>query len=210
MSAVSFRLLMATVTGGREPANRIEEYRFVVDSAGSRFAAFAVGPILGLPLLTYLADAVAALFYVHITLAAVWLGTDFFFRYVLAPAVDASGPETALSLVPHLSPRLMVVGESLTVGTIGSGIGLAHRLGYLAAPSVWVWGALGVAVVMLFVAFVPLHHYQVEMLVELDAPEPDGERVGRLNDRAMRWLAGMTGLFLLMLLMMVGLRGLIT
>lgn len=189
--------------------NRLDEYRFVVDSAGPRFAAVVVGLVIGLPAVSYLFGIASILFYVHIALAAVWLGTDFFFRYVLAPAVDESGPETALSLVPHLSPRLMIVGESLTVGTIGSGVGLAHRLGHFAAPSVWVWGALGLAVVMLFVAFVPLHHYQIEMLVELDSTEVDGARVGDLNDTAMHWLMGMTGLFLLMLLMMVGLRGLI-
>lgn len=200
---------MATVTGARDRMNRLEEYRFVVDSAGPRFSATAVGVLLGLPVVAYLSGAASVLFYAHIALAAVWLGTDFFFRYVLAPAVDAAGPETALSLIPNLSPRLMVVGESLTAATIGSGLGLAHRLGYLANPSPWVWGALGLALVMLFVAFVPLHHYQVEMLVELDSPEPDGERVASLNGTAMRWLTGMTGLFLVMLVTMVGLRGLI-
>lgn len=179
----------------------------VVDKAGSRFVAMAVALILGLPIVTYLSGVIGAMFYVHITLAAVWVGTDFFFRYALAPAVGRSGPETAMSLVPNLTPRLMVVGESLTLGVIGSGIGLAHRLGYLANPTVWVWGALVVAVPIMFFAFVPLHHYQIEMLLELDSPTPDGERVGQLNDTAMQWLMGMTGLLLLMLLMMAGMRG---
>lgn len=200
---------MATVGEGGHPGGRIDEYRFVLDAAGPRFATVAVSMLLGLPIVAYLSGVVAALFYVHVVLAAVWLGTDFFFRYVLAPAVGASGPETGPSLIPHLTPRLLLVGESLTLGTIGSGVGLAHRLGYLRQPTIWVWAALGIAVVMIAIAFVPLHHYQIEMLTELDSPDPDAERVARLNGTAMHWLAGMTGLFLLMLLTMVGIRGFI-
>jgi hypothetical protein len=47
------------------------------------------------------------------------------------------------------------------------------------------------------------------MLLELDSSAPDSERVETLNGTAMRWLMGMTGLFLLIILMMVGMRGLI-
>jgi hypothetical protein len=74
---------------------------------------------------------------------------------------------------------------------------------------VWVWGALGIATVMLYIAFVPLHHYQTELLLELDSAVPNGERVETLNGKALRWLMGMTGLFLLIILMMVGMRGLV-
>lgn len=197
---------MATISAAGDELNRLDEYRYVVDSAGRRFAWVVVGLILGLPIVAYLSGIVEALFWVHITLAAIWVGTDIFFRYSLAPAVAAAGPETAMALIPNLTPRLMIVGESLTLGVIGSGIGLAYRIGYLANPSVWIWGALVIAVVMLYFAFVPLHHYQIEMLMELDSEEPDGERVGQLNDTAMQWLMGMTVLLVLMLVMMTGIR----
>lgn len=202
---------MATQSGEEisETAGRIGEYQMVIDKAGGRFVSVVVILILGLPITAYLSGIVGLLFYVHITLAAVWVGTDFFFRYSLAPAVARSGPETALALIPNLTPRLMVVGESLTLGVIGSGIGLAHRFGYLANPTIWVWGALSISIPIIFFAFGPLHHYQTEMLRELDSADPDGEHVGRLNDTAMKWIMGMTGLLLLMLLMMVGMRGLI-
>ena len=192
---------------------RMAEYRMVADKAGRGFVRTVLSITLGIPVVTYLlayiVNADWLLFYAHISLAAVWVGTDFFFRYSLAPAVGRAGPETAMSLIPHLTPRLMTVGESLTLGVIGSGIGLAHQLGYFARPTVFVWGALVVSVAVIYFAFVPLHHYQIEMLVELDSEEPDGERVGELNDRAMTWLMGMTILLLLMLLMMVGMRGLV-
>src|SRR5699024_4694383 len=141
---------MATVE--TDPSRR-EQYRFIIEAAGPRYAAVAVSLILGLPVVAYLSGNTTVLFYVHVGLAAVWLGTDFFFRYVLTPAIDESGSETALALIPHLSSKLMVVGESLTLGTVGSGVGLADRFGYLADPTVWVWGALAIAFVMVAIAF---------------------------------------------------------
>lgn len=47
------------------------------------------------------------------------------------------------------------------------------------------------------------------MLVELASPEPDRQRVGRLNDQALRWLLGMTGLMLVIIGMTTGIRGLL-
>lgn len=192
---------------------RMAEYRMVVEKAGPGFVRTVLPITLGLPvvayLLSYFAGTTWLLFYVHITLAAVWVGTDIFFRYSLAPAVGASGPETAMSLIPNLTPRLMTVGESLTLGVVGSGVGLAHQMGYFLNPTVFLWGALVVAVGTIYFAFVPLHHYQVEMLLELDSAEPDGERIGQLNDSAMTWLMGMTVLLVVMLFMMVGMRGLV-
>lgn len=135
------------------------------------------------------------------------MGTGVFFRFSLAPAVGRSDPETALSLIPNLTPRLKVVGESLTIGDIGLGIGLAHRFGYVATPTIWIWRALVISIPVLFFAFLSLHHYQIEMSVEFDSADSDGERVDQLNDAAMKWLMAMTGLLLLML--MAGIRGMV-
>jgi len=197
---------MATVDGPRSHGERLW---FVIESAGTRYATIAVGLILGLPLVAFLSGDPTALFYVHIGLGAFWFGLDFFFRYVMAPALEKAGPETAASVIPHLTPKIMVVGESLTLGTIGSGIGLAYLFGYWANPSVYLWGALVLAGVMIAIAFGPLHSLQTAMLVELASAEPDGSRVSKLNGQALRWLLGMTGLMVIIVAMMTGLRGLL-
>ena len=189
------------------PGTHHEQLRFVLDAAGARYATIAVGLILGLPILTFLSGNSTALFYVHVSLGAFWFGLDFFFRYVMAPAFEKAGPETAVSIIPHLTPKIMVIGESLTLGTIGSGIGLASLLGYWANPSIYLWGALVLAGVMIAIAFGPLHSLQTAMLVELASPEPDGSRVSKLNGQALRWLLGMTGLMLVIIAMMTGFRG---
>jgi hypothetical protein len=180
----------------------INKIEFVIESVSTRYAFVAAVLILGLPI-------VAFLFYVHIGLGAFWFGLDYFFRYVMAPALEKAGSETATSVIPHLTPTIVVVGESLTVGTIGSGIGLSYRLGYWTTPSIYLWGALCVAAVMILIVFGPLHSLQTEMLVELSSSEPDKQRVVRLNNKALRWLMGMTGLMLIIIAMMTGLRGLL-
>ena len=191
------------------PTFTIEEVQFIIDSAGSQYAGTAAGLILGMPVVAFLSESATLLFYVHVSLGAFWFGLDYFFRYVMAPALERAGPDTATSVIPHLTPKIMVVGESLTLATIGSGIALAYRLGYWSDPSIYLWGALGVAMIMILIAFGPLHSLQTAMLVELVSSSPDGQRVSELNRRALRWLMGMTGLMLVIIAMMTGLRGLL-
>jgi len=197
---------MATVDGPRSHGERLW---FVIEAAGTRYATIAIGVILGLRLVAFLSGNPMILFYVHVGLGAFWFGLDFFFRYVMAPALEKAGSETAAPVIPHLTPKIMVVGESLTVGTIGSGIGLASLLGYWTHPSIYLWGALVLAGVMIAIAFGPLYSLQTAMLVELASPEPDGSRVSKLNEQALRWLLGMTVLMLVIIAMMTGLRGLL-
>jgi O-antigen/teichoic acid export membrane protein len=74
---------------------------------------------------------------------------------------------------------------------------------------VYLWGALVLAGVMIAIAFGPLHSLQTAMLVELASAEPDGSRVSKLNGQALRWLLGITGLMVIIVAMMTGLRGLL-
>lgn len=128
---------MATVN---HPTSSAEEIRFVITSAGFQYALIAISVVLGLPLVAFVSGSSTLLFYVHVGLGAFWFGLDYFFRYVMAPALEQAGPDIATSIIPHLTPKIMVVGESLTLGTIGSGIALAYRLGYWSSPSIYLWG----------------------------------------------------------------------
>jgi hypothetical protein len=103
---------------------------------------------------------------------------------------------------------MIAVAEPLSVGVIGSGIGLASLLGYWANPSVWLWGALGIGILMLLNGFGPLHVVTTKMAVELNRPEPDGERLDELGKAMQRGLL-QTVFMLAIILMMVGLRGLL-
>lgn len=197
---------MATVDA---PATHREEVGLVVDLADRRYATVAALVTLGAPVVAYLSGNATVMFYVHVALGAFWFGLDFFFKFVLGPALDGSPPEAAGAVQRRLVPKIVVVAEPLSVGVVGSGVGLASLLGYLESPTVWLYGALGVAALMLLVGFGPLHRLTTALVVELDREPPDPERLESLLGRAMRWGLLQSGFMLLVLAMMVGLRGLL-
>lgn len=192
-----------------QPASHREELGVVVDLADQQFAIVAVLVTIGAPVVAYLSGITSLVFYVHVALGAFWFGLDFFFKFVLGPALDAA-PEDAAGAVNHqLIPKIVAVAEPLSVGVIGSGIGLAYMLGYWTDPSVWLWGALVIGVLMLLNGFGPLHLVTTRMVVELDKGEPDGERLDTLFGKAMQWGLLQTVFMLAIIGMMVGLRGLL-
>lgn len=195
---------MATVN---EPTSHREEFGTLVALADRRFALVAVLITIGVPAVAYLLGIPAFLFYAHVALGAFWFGLDFFFKFVLGPALDAAPDEAAGAVNHHLVPKMVVVAEPLSLGVIGSGIGLAHLLGYWANPTIWLWGALVIGVLMLLVGFGPLHVVTTKMAVELSADTPDGERLDQLFGKAMQWGLLQTIFMLAIIVMMVGLRG---
>jgi hypothetical protein len=197
---------MATID---QPTTHRDELGLLVELADERFTLVVVLVTIGAPIAAYLSGIESLLFYVHVALGAFWFGLDFFFKFVLGPALDAA-PDEATGAVNHqLIPKMVVVAEPLSVGVIGSGIGLASLLGYWASPSVWLWGALAVGVLMLIIGFGPLHVVTTQMVVELAKDDPDGERLDALFGKAMQWGLLQTVFMLAIIVMMVGLRGLL-
>ena len=194
---------MATID---RPSNHREELGILIDTASKRFATIAVVLFLGAPLVTYLSGDPRGLFYVHVALGAFWFGLDFFFKFVLGPALDQAGEEAAAAVNHALIPKMVVVAEPLSVGVVGSGIALADLMGYWADPTVWLWGALGISTVMLLVGFGPLHVLTTRMAVELSMPDPDGERIDSLFGKTVQWGLVQTVLMLAVIGMMVGIR----
>jgi len=194
---------MATVD---RPSSHREELELLIDSASRRFAAIAAALFLGVPLVAYLAGDPRGLFYVHVALGAFWFGLDFFFKFVLGPSLDAASDEAAVAVNHHLVPKMVVVAEPLSVGVIGSGIGLAHLMGYWADPSLWLWAALGIGILMLLVGFGPIHVLTTRMAVELSMPDPDGDRLDELFGKTVQWGLVQTILMLAVILTMTGIR----
>jgi len=194
---------MATVD---RPSNHREELSLVINTAGTRFATVAAILFLGAPIVAYLSGDARAMFYVHVGLGAFWFGLDFFFKFVLGPSLDEVPDEVAGAVNQYLVPKMAMVAEPLSVGVIGSGIGLAEMMGYWEAPSIWLWGALGIGITMLVIGFGPLHILTTKMGVELSMPEPDGNRIEELFGKTMKWGLVQTILMLAIIAMMTGIR----
>jgi hypothetical protein len=197
---------MATVD---RPTTHREELGLLVEIADRQFAVVTLLVTLGVPLVAFLSGNASFLFYVHVALGAFWFGLDFFFKFVLGPALDAAPQEAAGAVNHQIVPRMVVVAEPLSVGVIGSGIGLAELLGYWASPTIWLWAALAIGVLMLLVGFGPLHIVTTRMAVELDKEDPDGDRIDDLFGKAMQWGLLQTVFMLAIIVTMVGLRGLL-
>ena len=195
---------MATI---EQPASHRQEVGLVVDLADQRFALVAIFVTLGTPIVAFLSGIPSVMFYVHVALGAFWFGLDFFFKFVLGPVLDDAPDQAAGAVNEHLVPKMVVVAEPLSLGVVGSGIGLAALLGYWANPTVWLWGALGIGILMLVVGFGPLHFTTTEMAVELSKDEPDGDRVEALFGKALRWGLLQTIFMLTIIVTMVGMRG---
>jgi hypothetical protein len=178
----------------------------MVDTVGSRFVAIAVALFLGAPLVAYLSGDPRALFYVHVALGAFWFGFDFFFKFVLGPSLDAVPDEVSGAVNRYLVPKMAFVAEPVSLGVVGSGIGLAEMMGYWSSPSIWLWGALGISLLMLLIGFGPIHYLTTKMGVELSMPEPDGDRIDELFGKTMMWGLVQTVLMLAVIFMMVGIR----
>lgn len=197
---------MATV---ESPRSHREELGLIVDLSDRRFTEVAVFITLGAPIIGYLSGVNSLMFYIHVALGAFWFGLDFFFKFVVGPSIDAAPDEAAGAVNHQLVPKMIAVAEPLSVGVIGSGIALAEMLGYWANPSIWLWAALGLGVLMLINGFGPLHLVTTKMAVELDKNNPDGERLDTLFGKAMQWGLLQTIFMLAIIVTMVGLRGLL-
>jgi hypothetical protein len=188
------------------PSTHREELGILFDAVNTRSAALAAVLFLGAPLVTYLSGDPRGLFYVHVALGAFWFGLDFFFKFVLGPSLDAASDEAAAAVNTHLVPKMVLVAEPLSVGVIGSGIGLAHLMGYWANPSIWLWAALGIGILMLLIGFGPIHLLTTKMAVELSTPDPDGDRLDELFGKTVQWGLIQTILMLAIILTMTGIR----
>lgn len=194
---------MATVD---RPTNHREEFSLVIDAAGKRFAGLAAVLFLGTPVVAYLSGDARVMFYVHVALGAFWFGLDFFFKFVLGPSLEEVPEDVSGAVNKYLVPKMALVAEPLSVGVIGSGIGLAEMMGYWESPSLWLWAALGAGIAMLLIGFGPLHILTTKMGVELSMPEPDSNRIDDLFGKTMKWGLVQTILMLAIIAMMTGIR----
>lgn len=192
-----------------QPRSHREELGIVVDLADRQFAVASVLVTIGAPVVAYLSGIASLMFYVHVALGAFWFGLDFFFKFVLGPALEGAPDDAAGAVNRQLIPKMVTLAEPLSVGVVGSGIALASMMGYWASPSIWLWGALGIGALMLLNGFGPLHYVTTKMAVELDQPDPDEERLDELFASAMQWGLLQTVFMIAIIPMMVGLRGLL-
>ncbi|QLH81331.1 hypothetical protein [Halosimplex pelagicum] len=167
----------------RRPTNRRERYRFMALAASKPFAVGAILVPLLLPVVGYLSGNYRAMFTVHLFLGAFWFGTAVLGAVVLGPVMGSLSEEANAEFAEGFVPRMNLLMEPVSVGVVGSGIGLADMMGLWASPTPSLWAALALAVALLVLGFGPLHTFTAGMFDEIAAEDTDHERLASLNKK---------------------------
>lgn len=151
--------------------------------ADSRFAAGAIALPLALPVVGYFSGDHRLMFTVHLFLGAFWFGVALLGAAVLGPVMGALSEEANAEFTRRFVPKMTLLMEPVSVGVVGSGIGLAAMMGMWNSPSTALWIATALAAALLALGFGPLHHFTVGMFDELVAAETDHDRLQQLTAR---------------------------
>lgn len=165
------------------PSNTRERYRLMADAASRPFAVGAVAVPLLLPVAGYLSTDVRLMFTVHLFLGAFWFGTAVLGAVVLGPVMGSLSEDANAEFAEGFVPKMNLLMEPVSVGVVGSGIGLAAMMGLWAAPTPSLWAALAIAAALLVLGFGPLHKFTAGMFDEIAAEETDHERLASLNKK---------------------------
>ncbi|WP_340101599.1 hypothetical protein [Salinibaculum salinum] len=155
----------------------------MADAATRPFAVGAVVVPLVLPVLAYFTSDVRIMFTVHLFLGAFWFGTAVLGAVVLGPVMGGLSEGANAEFAEGFVPKMNLLMEPVSVGAIGSGIGLADMMGLWAAPTPSLWAALALAVALLALGFGPLHKFTAGMFDEIAANETNHERLASLNKK---------------------------
>lgn len=133
--------------------------------------------------------------WIYVLSGALWTGADLFMGFILGPVLRALDLRSRTALIAYLVPRTLLYFPmvSLTAGT--AGWFLADWFGYTTSASpmfLLVVISLALVAVMTVMGLVFLLPNSVRIWMELRRPEPDRERIVRIN-RINIWLAGTQG-----------------
>ncbi|MFC5134371.1 MULTISPECIES: hypothetical protein [Haloferacaceae] len=170
-----------SLADAHRPTSRRERYSLMADAASRPFTVGAVAVPLLLPLLGYLSGDVRVMFTVHLFLGAFWFGTAVLGAVVLGPVMGSLSEEANVEFAEGFVPKMNLLMEPVSVGVVGSGVGLSAMMGLLASPSPSLWAALVLAVALLVLGFGPLHAFTSGMFDEIAAEETDHDRLASLN-----------------------------
>lgn len=155
----------------------------MADAASRPFAVGAVVLPLVLPVLGYASGSYQLMFTIHLFLGAFWFGTAVLGAVVLGPVMGGLSEEANVEFAEGFVPKMNLLMEPVSVGVIGSGIGLASMMSLWSSPTPSLWAALGLGIALLVLGFGPLHAFTSGMFDEIAAEETDHDRLAALNKK---------------------------
>ena len=121
--------------------------------------------------------------WVHVMCGVLWTGIDLFMGFILGPILRRLDPPIRKQILLNLTPRTLFLMPTLAIITGTAGWFLAVDLGFTALswPEIaWVWAALALIAVMTVQGLGYLLPTNLRVCFELQKPEPDGAKIGKL------------------------------
>jgi hypothetical protein len=123
--------------------------------------------------------------YLHVLSGGSWTGIDLFLGFLIGPVMRRLAPEARRNFISLLIPRTLILLPVLSAVAITSGFYLAKSLGVLSQNAFHPWLiAAGLVVLWLFVqGFGVLLPTNLRVYREINRPQPDMAKVGRMMRR---------------------------
>ena len=121
--------------------------------------------------------------WVHVMCGVLWTGIDLFMGFVLGPVLRRLDPPIRKQILLNLVPRTLFLMPTLAIITGTAGWFLAVALGFTELPwpqIAWVYAALALLAVMTVQGLGYLLPTNLRVCFELQKPQPDGAKIGRL------------------------------
>jgi len=145
---------------------------------------------VGLALAVMVAAIVAGntffLNFVHVMSGVMWTGIDIFMGFVIGPVLRQTDVPARRAIAVRLIPRMLFLMPTLAIVTGTAGYFLAKQLGFLdvAYPAhLWVDAALLIITLLTVQGLGILMPTNLLVCLEMQKPQPDGERIKRLMRR---------------------------
>jgi hypothetical protein len=124
--------------------------------------------------------------WVHVMCGVLWTGIDLFMGFVLGPILRSLDVSVRRQILLRLTPRTLFLMPTLAIitGTAGWFLAVALGLTRLPWPQVgWVYAALFLVTLMTIQGLGYLLPTNFRVCLELQKPNPDGARIGRMMSK---------------------------
>jgi len=147
-----------------------------------RWVALALAAMIG----AIVAGNAFFLNFVHVMSGVMWTGIDIFMGFVIGPVLRQTDVPARRAIAVRLIPRMLFLMPTLAIVTGTAGYFLARQLGFLDVEypaHLWVDAALIIIALLTVQGLGILMPTNLMVCLEMQKPQPDGERIKRLMRR---------------------------
>lgn len=124
--------------------------------------------------------------WVHVMSGVLWTGIDLFMGFVIGPILRSVSVPVRKEIIIRLTPVTLFLLPTLSILTGTAGWFLAVQLGFMQLPWPqfgWIAAALILITLMVIQGLGYLLPTSVRVCLELQKPEPDGQKIGQMMSR---------------------------